>query len=108
MKHKEYAALQAFAFDNNDYCDFTTSAAKAIAGKDILLCIWSIDGTELLAISGQQGLTINRSADQIEITSKDTQGGWKSYLAGMKEWSIDNDGLYVPNDQSHRILSQAF
>lgn len=108
MKHKEYAALQAFAFDNNDYCDFTTSAAKAIAGKDILLCIWSIDGTELLAISGQQGLTINRSADQIEITSKDTQGGWKSYLAGMKEWSIDNDGLYVSNDQSHRILSQAF
>ena len=26
----------------------------------------------------------------------------------MKEWSIDNDGLYVPSDQSHKILSQAF
>ena len=26
----------------------------------------------------------------------------------MKEWSIDNDGLYVPNDESHAILSQAF
>ena len=26
----------------------------------------------------------------------------------MKEWSIDNDGLYVPNDESHTILSQAF
>lgn len=105
MKNK---TLQLFAFDNNDYCDFTSSAAKAIAGKDILLCIWSLDGTQLLAISGQQGLTVNRSADSLEITSKDTQGGWKSYLAGMKEWSIDNDGLYVPNDQSHRILSQAF
>lgn len=100
--------LQLFAFDSNNYCDFTSSAAKAIAGKDILLCIWNTDGTDLLAISGQQGLTINRSADSIEITSKDTQGGWKSYLTGMKEWSIDNDGLYVPNDQSHRILSQAF
>lgn len=105
---KTYKALQAFAFDSNDYCDFTSSAAKAIAGKDILLCIWNLDGTQLLAISGQQGLTINRSADTIEISSKDTQGGWKSYLAGMKEWSIDNDGLYVPNDQSHSILSQAF
>lgn len=95
-------------FDNNSYCDFTSSAAKAIAGKDILLCIWNTEGTQMLAISGQQGLTINRSADSIEITSKDTQGGWKSYLAGMKEWSIDNDGLFVPNDQSHSILSKAF
>nr|DAF98350.1 MAG TPA: major tail protein [Siphoviridae sp. ctnNB1] len=96
------------AFDNNNYCDFTSSVAKAVAGKDILLCVFNTTGDELLAISGQQGLTINRSADTIEITSKDTEGGWKSYLAGMKEWSIDNDGLYVPNDQSHSILSTAF
>lgn len=27
---------------------------------------------------------------------------------GSKEWSIDNDGLYVPNDESHTVLSQAF
>ena len=82
MRRKNFEKLQLFAFDSNDYCDFTSSVAKAIAGKDILLCVWNIEGTELLAISGQQGLTINRSADQIEITSKDTQGGWKSYLAG--------------------------
>lgn len=100
--------LQAFAFDNNAYCDFSSSAAKAVAGKDILLAVYSMDGSDLLAISGQQGLTINRSADSIEITSKDTEGGWKSKIAGMKEWSIDNDGLYVPNDQSHAVLSQAF
>ena len=100
--------LQLFAFDSNNYCDFSSSAAKAMAGKDILLCVFSSDGSELLAISGQQGLTINRSADSIEITSKDTAGGWKSKIAGMKEWSIDNDGLYVPNDESHTVLSQAF
>lgn len=100
--------LQLFGFDSNNYCDFSSSAAKAVAGKDILLALWNMDGTKLLAISGQQGLTINRSADSIEITSKDTAGGWKSKIAGMKEWSIDNDGLYVPNDESHTILSQAF
>ena len=100
--------LQLFAFDNNAYCDFTSSAAKALAGKDILLAIYNTDGSKLLAISGQQGLTINRSADSIEITSKDTAGGWKSKIAGMKEWSIDNDGLYVPGDESHTLLSAAF
>lgn len=96
------------AYDNNAYCDFTATAAKAVAGKDILLTIYNEDGSKLLAISGQQGLTINRSADSIEITSKDTQGGWKSKIAGMKEWSIDNDGIYALNDESHSLLSQAF
>lgn len=100
--------LQVFGFDNNAYCDFTSSAAKAVAGKDILLAVYNAGGDKLLAISGQQGLTINRSADSIEITSKDTAGGWKSKIAGMKEWSIDNDGLYVPGDESHNVLSQAF
>ncbi len=96
------------AYDNNAYCDFTTTTATAVAGKDILLCIFDNTGSELLAISGQQSLTINRSADSIEITRKDTQGGWKSKIAGMKEWSIDNDGIYSLSDRSHDVLSQAF
>ena len=108
MNNKLFRALQLFAYDDNAYCDFTSTAAQAVAGKDILLCVFDSTGANLLAIAGQQGLTINRSADTIEITSKDTQGGWKSYLAGMKEWSIDNDGLFVLNDESHKILSQAF
>lgn len=102
--------LQLFAegYDGGGYCEFDSATAKPIAGKDILLAVWSADGTKLLAISGQQGLTINRSADSIEITSKDTAGGWKSKIAGMKEWSIDNDGLYIPSDESHTTLSAAF
>lgn len=103
--------LQLFAdnaFDGGAYCDFSSSAAKALAGKDILLAVYNTDGSKLIAIGGQQGLTINRSADSIEITSKDTAGGWKAKIAGMKEWSIDNDGLYVPGDEAHSILSQAF
>ena len=41
------APLQFFAFDNNAYCDFSISAAKAVAGKDILLAIYSMDGSEV-------------------------------------------------------------
>lgn len=102
--------LQMFSdgYDSGAYCDFSSSAAKVIAGKDILLAVWDSTGAKLMAVSGQQGLTINRSADSIEITSKDTQGGWKSKIAGMKEWSIDNDGLYVPDHDSHKALAKAF
>lgn len=81
---------------------------KAIAGKDILLSIWDATGSKLLAIAGQQGLTINRDKDTIEITSKDTEGGWKEFLVGFKEWSIDNDGVYVRNHDSHKLLAEIF
>ena len=39
------------AFDNNNYCDFTSSVAKAVAGKDILLCVFNTTGDELLVDS---------------------------------------------------------
>ena len=44
----------------------------------------------------------------IEINSKSTEGGWKDSLAGMKEWSIDNDGLWVASDNAHKALATAF
>lgn len=95
-------------FENNLYCDFDSSTTKVVAGKDIILAVFDSTGANLLAISGQKGLTINRSADSIEVTSKDTQGGWKSKIAGMKEWSVDNDGLYVTSHASHKALGTAF
>lgn len=95
-------------FDKNLYCDFNATAASAVAGKDILLCVFDLTGENLLAIAGQQGLTINRGADSIDVNSKDSAGGWKSKIAGMKEWSIDNEGLYVASHDSHKALGKAF
>lgn len=46
-------------FDSNVYCEFPEAVAKA--GKDILICLFNSDGSKLLAIAGQQSLTINRS-----------------------------------------------
>lgn len=109
MKKYNINPLQIFAaYDDNAYCNFSSSAAQAIAGKDILLCVFDSTGENLYAIAGQQNLTINRSADTLETTSKDTTGGWKSYIPGMKEWSIDSDGLYVSGDSAHDALSAAF
>lgn len=95
-------------FENNLYCDFNSTAARAIAGKDIVLCIFNADGTKMVAVAGQQGLTINRSADSIDVNAKDTKGGWKAKIPGAKEWSIDNDGLYVLSHESHKALGKAF
>lgn len=80
---------------------------KAIAGKDILLSLWDVTGSTLMAIAGQQGLTINRDKDTIEVTSKDSDG-WKQFVVGLKEWSIDNDGVYVRDHDSHKLLKSLF
>lgn len=85
----------------------TNELNKAIAGKDILLSIWDTTGSVLLAVAGQQGLTINRDKDTIEVTSKDSQG-WKQNIVGFKEWSIDNDGVYVRDHASHKLLKEIF
>jgi|SRR5690625_2510743 len=95
-------------FEDNLYCDFDAEAVQAVAGKDILLALFDSTGTNLLAVAGQQGLTINRSKDTFEVNAKTSGGGWKSYLGGLKEWSIDNDGLYVGNHASHKALTKAF
>ena len=95
-------------YEDQSYCNFDSSTTKAVAGKDIILAVFDSTGANLLAISGQKGLTINRAADSIEVTSKDTQGGWKSKIAGMKEWSVDNDGFYIPSHASHKALGTAF
>lgn len=105
---KYFYHLFADEYDGGAYCDFSQAAAQAIAGKDILLAIWNDDGTKLLAVAGQRGLTINRSADTIEVTTKDTEGGWKASLAGAKEWSISNDGIFVLGSDSHKALGAAF
>ncbi|MDE5754842.1 MAG: phage major tail protein, TP901-1 family [Oscillospiraceae bacterium] len=88
------------------YCDIPDAVASS--GGDWLLCIFTANGDKLLGIAGQQGLSISRSAETIDVTSKTTEGGWKSQIAGAKEWSIDSDGVYVMGSESHKLLGRLF
>lgn len=94
-------------FDGGVYGDPTKAASAVTAGKNVIISIWDSAGTALLAIKGQKSLKLNRKADSIDITTKD-DSDWKAKMAGMKEWGIDTDGIYVMNDKSHRELSKAF
>lgn len=59
-------------------------------------------------LAGQRSATLNRSAETIDATSKDSEGGWKESLSGFKEWSIDCDGAFVTNDVAYKTLEQNF
>lgn len=89
------------------YAQLTSALNTAIAGKDLVLALYDPTAFTLLAVAGQQGLTINRDKDTFEVTSKNSNG-WKEFIGGLNEWSIDNDGIYVRSDVTHNALKEAY
>lgn len=81
------------------------TTARKIAGVDVLLQVKK--GEELVTVAGQQGTTLNLSADTIDVTDK-TSGGWRTSLPGLKEWSIDQDVFYTVGDESNKLLLDAY
>jgi TP901-1 family phage major tail protein len=58
-------------------------------------------------IAGQRGGKLNRSSDTIDTTTKDSEG-WKEADYGLKEWSIDADGLLTEDDTGYQKLEECF
>jgi TP901-1 family phage major tail protein len=58
-------------------------------------------------VAGQRGATLNRSAETLETTSKDSDG-FKEFETSFKEWSIEADGLLVDGDAGFEALEDSF
>ncbi|WP_429969156.1 phage major tail protein, TP901-1 family [Enterococcus sp. AZ136] len=78
---------------------------RKISGAEVLLKIK--EGSTLVTVAGQQGMTLNLSGDTIDTTDK-TSGGWKTAMAGLLEWGIDQDVFYTVGDKSNELLLNAF
>ena len=76
-----------------------------VKGIDFILEVQN--GADYIQIGGQQGATLNRSKETIEITSKDSQG-WTEKVAGIKEWGIDADGLLILSNVGYQHLENSF
>ena len=87
------------------YCNIPEVAGKE--GRNLILAVYPVDSAEAIAVGGQQGMTVNKSADTTEVQIKGSTG-WKSFMAGQKEWSIDIDGLYIPSDSGQKTVSKKF
>lgn len=74
---------------------------KVKKGVDILVSI----GANVLG--GQRNATLNRSAEAIDTTSKESEG-WNEREVGFKEWSVDCDGLMIETDVAYGALETAF
>lgn len=89
-------------------CDFDAATAKALSGNDIVALVTDKTGTDLLAVSGQQGLKFNMSQDNTEAATKDDAiGGWTLKFASSKSWDASIDGLYSPDDSATKTVAKA-
>lgn len=79
-----------------------------VKGVNCKLYIVEGDPANPTILAGQRNATLNRSADTIETTAKDSEGGWKENEVAFKEWSIDADGLLVESDVAYDALEEKF
>ena len=80
----------------------------AVKGVDFVIYVntGTVESPVWTQVAGQRGATLNRSMDPIDATSKDSQG-WMEYLDGLREWSIDFDGLVSEDDTAQQKLEDA-
>lgn len=76
-----------------------------VSGASVILKIKKDAG--FVAIGGQTGATINRSAETIDVTNK-VSAGYKEYVAGWKDWSVDCDAFVTLGDEGQEELEKAY
>lgn len=80
------------------------AAAKAKTSGMKCVVVLKSDGKIL---GGQRGATLNRSAETIDVTTKDGDY-WSESVAGFRSFSIDCDGAYIQGDTSLKTLNEAY
>lgn len=77
--------------------------AKEIRGADVLIKVGGV------AVAGQRDCTLSMNGDEIDTTTK-TNEGWKTFLQGLKDWSMDLDfvNYFGEPAESQKVLKRAF
>ncbi len=80
----------------------------ARAGYDALIYVdQSGAGTNFVKVAGQRGANLTRSLETIDVTDKDSLN-WMEYLASLRSWTLDFDGLVELDDSGYTWLETCF
>lgn len=78
--------------------------ANHIKGRGVIIEVEK-DG-EFIPVAGQQGGSLSRDVETVDISSKDSE--FNEYELGQMEWSVSLDGLVKLNDDGYAYLEDAF
>lgn len=71
-------------------------ASQAIPGFSATVAV-STDGTQYNKIADLQDVTLDLTANEIDVSSHDNNG-WASTILGLKKWSATAAALYIAED----------
>jgi len=55
-------------------------------------------GTLFLVISSSKDMSITKNMSPIDTTSFDSIDGWKEFIEGLKEWTVEVESIYLEAD----------
>ena len=64
------------------------------------LCTLTIEGA---AVAESRTFTLTQNQAVIDLTNRDS-AWWAQFIAGIRDWEISGDGLYIYNDLARRRL----
>ena len=78
--------------------------ANHIKGRGVIIEIEK-EG-EFVPVAGQQGGSLSREVETVDISSKDSE--FNEYELGQMEWSVSIDGLVKLSDDGFALLEEKF
>lgn len=79
--------------------------ANHIKGRGVIIKIKG-EGEEWIPVAGQQGGSLSREVETVDISSKDSE--FNEYELGQMEWSVSIDGLVKLADNGYELLEEKF
>ncbi len=79
--------------------------ANHIKGRAVIIKVKG-EGEEYVAVAGQQGGSLSREVETVDVSSKDSE--FNEYELGQLEWSVSLDGLVKLTDNGFALLEEKF
>ncbi|MCV2868534.1 phage major tail protein, TP901-1 family [Defluviimonas sp. WL0002] len=79
-------------------------------GKDLLIKLDQTGGGQFETIAGLRATRISFNAETVDITSLDSQGGWRELLggAGVRSASVSGSGVFLDSNTDERARQLFF
>lgn len=85
------------------------TATEGVKGVDVLIYVNVGDAStpDWKAVGGQQGATLSEERETVEFSNKNSPGRAREFDYGFYQWTLECEGIYVPDDESYAALAAA-
>lgn len=83
------------------------AVSTGVSGNVCMLHIADALGANLQPVAESRNFTLTENQALIDLTNRDSNW-WSQFIAGIRDWEISGDGLYIYNDIARRRLQNHY